>query len=581
MADRALSGGDPAAVERLGRWLDANLGATALRRRDVPRGYTDGWRFGLDVRGGRFDLLYLVDARRRTLDPHVALAQPPTFPSFPHVETDGRVCVLNPMDEIDPDRPVEVARHLIDSARDVLGKGMAGENADDFRTEFLSYWNPLATGLPVVSLLDPSGPSRWVAARRDRGRMVVGENGAELRRWLAALGRPSVSNGRLERALLVWLPRPMLPAEYPATLDDLSAMVGMGEPPAAALLNELLRDDRRSPTVVLGACAGNGACFAAVTVGRTGRRPPAPRPIGEPRLARPAASAGRDRSLVRSAVERADPFWVHGRDGNVDLPDLRMATVGIVGCGSLGSPVARLLALAGVGALVLVDPQTMTWGNVGRHLLGGEAVGIAKAQGMKLRLGREFPHDRFDGLVGGWEQHRAELARCDLIVSTIGGWSDEAELDRWRLEAGGPPVVYGWSEPRACAGHAVLVEGGGCLACGFDPTGLAWASVTAWSGDQLRREPACGAFFQPYGAVEITAIAGLVAGLALDRLLGRARPGAHRLLSAPETVLAAAGGGWSAEWIKACGDGPRGGVTIERGWTRSLGCPVCRRREAA
>jgi hypothetical protein len=583
MADHASRGGDRAeAAARVGRWLEANFGARAIVRRELPPGSTSAWGLALPIAGRSVELLYSVDERRRGLAPRVGMAASPPFPCYPHVEPDGRVCVLNPVDEVDPDRPAEVARELITRAADVIEKGVLGTNEDDFRTEFLSYWNPTTTGEPVLSLLDPSGPSRLVAARRDRSRTLVAENGAELRRWLRNAGRRSVPDGELERALLVWLPRPMLPADYPRSVEQLRAVASCGEEPADGLLNRIITTRTKSPLVLIGAPTRDGVCFAAV---RISHRPPRASPSASMRVPRRrirTPGPGPDAHLIRSAVDRADPFWIHGRDGNVDLPDLRMATVGIVGCGSLGGPVARYLALAGVGRLGLVDPDALSWGNVGRHVLGGEAVGMNKADAMAIRLGREFPHGNFEAHSGRWQIHRDTLARCDLLVSTIGGWGEEAELDEWRIATGGPPTVYGWSEPRACAGHAVLVDrADGCLACGFDRTGGAAATVTDWPAGQLRREPACGAFFQPYGAVEIGAIAGLVAALALDRILDRARPRAHRMLSVSEAMLQAAGGAWSSAWLDACGDGPRGGVAIEREWPKVTGCAMCGGRRPA
>lgn len=73
--------------------------------------------------------------------------------------------------------------------------------------------------------------------------------------------------------------------------------------------------------------------------------------------------------MKRHNVDRADHAWIHGRDvdaGPLSLADKRVV---ILGCGSIGSPVAKLLATAGVGKLTFVDPEFLTWSNVGRHYL--------------------------------------------------------------------------------------------------------------------------------------------------------------------------------------------------------------------
>jgi len=58
------------------------------------------------------------------------------------------------------------------------------------------------------------------------------------------------------------------------------------------------------------------------------------------------------------------------------------AKIIVVGCGALGSGVARMLAQAGVEHLHLVDPEKLGWENIRRHELGGGAVGYGKAEAL-------------------------------------------------------------------------------------------------------------------------------------------------------------------------------------------------------
>ena len=53
---------------------------------------------------------------------------------------------------------------------------------------------------------------------------------------------------------------------------------------------------------------------------------------------------------------------------------LRRASVLCVGSGALGSPVALYLAAAGIGRLVLVDPDVVEVSNLQRQILHGEAM---------------------------------------------------------------------------------------------------------------------------------------------------------------------------------------------------------------
>src|SRR4051812_38030949 len=75
---------------------------------------------------------------------------------------------------------------------------------------------------------------------------------------------------------------------------------------------------------------------------------------------------------------------------------------------------------------------------------------------------------RFLGALGGSRGARTGASpRRRLLVSTIGDWAPEAALNAWRLDrAAGPDLVFGWTEPRAVAGHAVgLVSQWRCVPC--------------------------------------------------------------------------------------------------------------------
>jgi len=576
MAEASPPGsGRAAALLRLERWLEANHRAVRHNGK-VPDDFTDAWRFSLSAGGERFDLLFLIDGEFPRSKPDIAFVSARPFPSYPHVEADGRICVLNAIDEIDPDDPVGVARHLIQGARNILEVGLSGRNNEDFRREFLSYWNPAATGPSLLSILDPSEPSREIFAWRKGELRALAESEAALRTWpVRFLGSEKGRGGRVERALLLWLPEPLLPSDYPespAALRALAESVGM-----AATFDRIAGAGNAEMLVVIGADSENGPCLAGAVVTRSGRNnaiiPGFRKGRAPPNLARGQALHGR---LVRSAVTRADVWWIHGRDSNPDLGDLLMKKVAIIGCGSLGSPIARLLAQAGVGALALIDPEKLEWANVGRHALGAESVGHNKASELAKRLSRDFPHGRFTDHAVRWQEAIEEIAQCDLAICAIGSWAQESALSEWQVDALRPPVLYGWTEPHAVAGHGVvLAAGAGCLRCAMSRFGEANGRVVDWPGPTLQRVPACGAHFQPYGAPAIAAIAAMIAELAIDQLAYRAMTGAHRILAGRASTVIADGGQWSPAWLERIGAPRAGGQIEEFQWLPDPACPAC------
>jgi sulfur-carrier protein adenylyltransferase/sulfurtransferase len=585
------------AFKQVDKWLTAyfegvtRLGPDALCKypNRTPRA---GWRVPVDCASGRrrrFDIL--IGAAFPFEPPRIALVDAPPYLTWPHLESDGYLCLLPAGATVMFEEPVGVVENLLKEAVEWLEASEAGQNIDDFRAEFASYWSADAAAPQVRSLLRADGPSRSILVHRLQGIYVVADEAETLTRWLDhAVPLKEGPSREIEPALLVWLDKPMLPSEYPS-----SAAALVGRVQAAGLVADLEKIAAKQSeriVAVVGALSQNGPVFAGIIL-----RPNATR-RGGPRRGRgfedgfrpgrtpTALLANRVLSGMRSLkakVERVDASWIHGRDADPDLPVLRSARVAIVGCGSLGGPVALSLAEAGVGKLDLIDPEELRAANVGRHPLGAPEIGLNKARALSDRIKAAYPHiNHVEHYMERWEHlilRRPEvLEEADLIISTIGGWSSEGALNAWRHDRENKPdLLFGWTEPYGVAGHVVGSVGGrGCLACGLRSWGEPSLTVADWpSGAGLRGEPACGVMFQPYGAVEAAHIVALIAEAAVDVLLNRAGEPFHRIWVARERILTRAGGVWSKAWTAACGGRPSGGVSVDRCWPKRADCPIC------
>jgi sulfur-carrier protein adenylyltransferase/sulfurtransferase len=104
---------------------------------------------------------------------------------------------------------------------------------------------------------------------------------------------------------------------------------------------------------------------------------------------------------------------------------LKDRKVAVVGCGSLGSKVAVMLARAGVGHFLLVDDDIMLPDNVVRHELDWREMGRHKVDGVARRIGLINPAASCDirqYRLGGQQSSGSvemlieRLATCDLII---------------------------------------------------------------------------------------------------------------------------------------------------------------------
>ena len=78
--------------------------------------------------------------------------------------------------------------------------------------------------------------------------------------------------------------------------------------------------------------------------------------------------------------------------GIVDSGHLRSCRVLVIGCGSVGSPMAVQLVRAGIGALTLVDPDEVSVANLARSEFELADVGRSKVHALAERCRRIHPH---------------------------------------------------------------------------------------------------------------------------------------------------------------------------------------------
>lgn len=582
------------AVEEVGRWLEkfggARLPASGLRLYDGQ--YCAGWRLPFQFSDAIRRIDVLLDVAFPNVAPRIALVDRPTFLTWPHVERDGLLCLGPARAGAARDRPVDAVRETLRDAEQLLECCVAGSNEEDFRSEFGSYWAHKASpgAGAFMSIVAPNGPTRLVSVWRGRHITVLADSDADLRAWLS---NRFGTRGPFapEPALLLWSDRVLLPREYPHRARDVLELASLTSDTGCALLEDIAVAAPEEIVVLLGASSNNGPCFGGILVKAPRGRDKSSRAPHRSYLARGFRQHTLSRDVLlrrtfgpqlveRAEVSRADASWVHGRDADPKAAQLRAHSVALVGCGSVGAGVAVLLAQAGLGGLVFCDPERLTFGNTGRHPLGAADVGKRKAAALAEHIRTRFPHVRSTvSRPSRWEDlpHDDELAACSLIVSAVGDWATESSLNAWHLARGRvPPIIYGWTEPHACAGHAVLVgRTAGCFSCGFTERGDPRLMVTRWSGDTQRREPACGAVFQPYGPVELSHTVSLVAELALDVVLREVADGTHRIWAARRALLDELGAEWTDEWRALAPHAHAGGRVVERRWGQDASCAEC------
>ncbi len=164
--------------------------------------------------------------------------------------------------------------------------------------------------------------------------------------------------------------------------------------------------------------------------------------------------------------------YVYGRS-LVKRATLENKRICILGCGTIGSHLAKFAAQSGAGSgekaeLKLVDNQRHEPGNIGRHLLGHTALGHNKAKAVANLLQESYPGKVVRPVDGNAVDQFANLAGYDLIVDATGDSTFSNGLNCFRKEQNFyPPIVFIWLEGLGAAAQSFMVaeSNGACYRC--------------------------------------------------------------------------------------------------------------------
>jgi len=557
------------------------------------------WRVPISFPSGTYYLLIFLDGNFPFSLPRVAVEDGPPILTWPHLESNGMLCVLPSTATGDWSKPLQMIDNVLKEAylltQRNLDQSKKLEIEEEFRNEFLSYWDHAcgANAKQAISLVEPQGPSRMVYVFKTQRKWYFADTSEQLTTWLQNLKIVPKKPIRIERACLLWLQKAWVPDEYPKSTTDIESLLRLhsGKIPDA----DIIECTAAGLNLLVGMQTADGYCLAGFT-----HRPPLPTKLGPSRNSGDPVSKGfrpnnvpkslaRQRAMGASAkvnrifVRRADHRWIQGRDQNEAEIQLAQKHVNIVGVGSLGSEVALLLAKSGVGHLALNDADSLEWANISRHALGANYVGGKKASGLKDYLGVAYPHVHVEAVCESLSRSNPNsndnLFKTDLVMMLTGEWSTTAWANTKWLGANRPkPVILGWLEAHALATHSVHFStqpNAACIACGFNTLGKAKLPVVNFHNSPILQQPACGGSFVPYGAVALSRSAGIIAKQAISVLLNQSKTEDHVVAICSNDERELTGAEWAEQWLEKEGDPEKGETITRRVWSKDANCPHC------
>lgn len=150
-------------------------------------------------------------------------------------------------------------------------------------------------------------------------------------------------------------------------------------------------------------------------------------------------------SFTDEEIERYARHLVLREVGGSGQQNLKAASVLIVGAGGLGAPAALYLAAAGVGRIVLADPDVVDRSNLQRQVIYAEAdIGRPKVAAAADHLRGLNPHVTIEPFEGAFDPASADglVSGVDLVLDG----TDNFEVRYWVNDAcvrHGKPLVSG------------------------------------------------------------------------------------------------------------------------------------------
>lgn len=493
-----------------------------------------------------------------------------------HVERNGKLCLAPPQSTFSQRDPLRLLDELIQEAGNLFSRGI-GEK-EEFVQEFQSYWiRDMQPARWFHTLHQIAPPSRMIAGWQGLEMSLFADSGEEIETWIRRRFSSKKANLNINPQPFIWFSEGLQPSEFPRTGHQFLNLVDRFSPDAIPLLKEIAtRADSRQP-FIFGFETASGPAQAGISIDlpsdffngfRRGSMVPS---VAFKRF----YGAGK---ISPRLCQRVDHNWIHARGGEIDHRALKEKNVAIIGCGSLGSGVAMNLAKCGVGKMTLFDSELLSYDNIARHQLGAPSTGKRKATALEEEINRQMPTIQARGITARWQdaldKDEVDFSTFDLVITTTGDWICDSLLNfEGRKNPNFPPVVFGWLEEHALAGHALAaMDIGGCFGCGVDEFGKFRDRLTRWPSPTLVNIPACGGAYQPYGPGYLAHTQGQLSILAVEVLLARVTRSVLRSWVSSKVAVEEAGGLWTEHAITNLP--PEGGF-INKSWGIAANCELC------
>lgn len=477
--------------------------------------------------------LDITDKEFTTLPRIKLIERPAGLPAVcSHLGDDNVLCYASAKTaHIDIHRAPGQILDCISKAENVLSRLLAGDPLEDTRDEFSAYWRaelPMLVDLPANRR---TGTAWKIKFGNGQEHWILGIDESATRAKYERTGGAVLSEGAPVFVLDSDVP-PSVPAERwpPKTTGDIAVWLNKGDKATLKALGEALKGlHRLHENRVLIVVRNKWAWFGfSVTFDRTlrSKHTSAKDWLHHVLWARRAQT-----SITRLSPVRIDQSYLISRNLSGEQlaeKSLEQKRIILAGCGAIGGYLAEMLVRAGAGSgsgrLILVDPEPLVPGNLGRHVLGVQDIYRNKAEAVRDLVCARFPGATVIAIKD--DVRNVSFKNADLLINATGEEALSNALNLRFLAGKLPPVLYSWIKGPGTATQALLVDSKtqGCFRCLRNVDGTERYSPLLKPVDSAVMGHGCDDYYVPFSAAASMQAAALAGQLVLDWANGRATP---------------------------------------------------------
>lgn len=445
---------------------------------------------------------------------------------LPHVDCNNKLCYLDEEAyRSDPYHPVQTIVNCLGQAKNVLFDSLSGKNSADVGYEFNAYWECVSRGIILsrhqsgditkynyITYISPTG--------KNRSHIVMGNDKeiVQYQTWRNA--KLALSENR--NAIWIDITKSaLLPDEGkwpPQSFKMFFEWLTWVDLKAAKTLKKILASKAGAQSRLLIIVNTMGG-FVGIEVISQNNFTQNPGRFCKQLLIDKGISGVK---IKRICIDDFSPKFITTR--NLQGSDLSSKKIVLIGCGTIGGYLSRLLIQSGAGQgsgeLKLYDGQLLTSGNIGRHYLDSNYLYENKAIACQHKLQSEFHFATIKAKPDDFISI-SDVKNSDLVIDATGREPFSLSLNNQVANLHNknklcPDILYVWIDGNGFCGRTFYYNGvGGCYRCLQCLSGKDRFPPLKSEDDLIPMKYKCGESFVPYPP----SISVQAAGMGLEMIL--------------------------------------------------------------